>query len=196
MQEEKNNLCVGRGYKCSNKELKSPRNMLLSGVFAIIWGLVKYIPSPVGDYFRYPVLKIFCKEFHTTYIGENITLWFPWNICIEEHVSLNNGIILDGTGGIRIGSDSRIAAGVGFHTADHGFDDPEVLIREQGFVVAPIIIGKDVWIGAGTNLTKGVRIGEGSVIGCGSVVTKDVEPYSIAAGNPCKFIRKRNGGGN
>ncbi len=52
-------------------------------------------------------------------------------------------------------------------------------------------IGNDVWIGAGAIIIQGVNIGDGAVIGAGSVVTKDVEAYSIVAGNPAKFIRKR-----
>lgn len=54
-----------------------------------------------------------------------------------------------------------------------------------------VIIEDDVWIGAGTIILKGCRIGRGSVIGAGSVVTHDVEPYSVNAGNPCKKIKMR-----
>lgn len=56
---------------------------------------------------------------------------------------------------------------------------------------ADVVIEDDVWIGAGTIILKGVRIGRGSVIGAGSVVTKDTQPYSINAGNPCHKIRMR-----
>ena len=56
---------------------------------------------------------------------------------------------------------------------------------------ADVIIEDDVWIGAGTIILKGVTIGRGSVIGAGSVVTKSTQPYSINAGNPCRFIKMR-----
>ena len=55
----------------------------------------------------------------------------------------------------------------------------------------PVIVGNDVWIGSGSNILAGVRLGNGCVIGTGSVVTKDVEPYSIVVGTPGKTIRKR-----
>ena len=54
-----------------------------------------------------------------------------------------------------------------------------------------VIIEDDVWIGTGTIILKGVTIGRGSVIGAGSVVTKSTKPYSINAGNPCRFIKMR-----
>ena len=54
-----------------------------------------------------------------------------------------------------------------------------------------IVIEDDVWIGAGTIILKGVTIGRGSVIGAGSVVTKSTKPYSINAGNPCRYIKDR-----
>ena len=53
------------------------------------------------------------------------------------------------------------------------------------------IIGNDVWIGQNATILPGVHIGDGAIIGCGSMVSKDVEPYTIVAGNPAKFIRKR-----
>lgn len=56
---------------------------------------------------------------------------------------------------------------------------------------ADIVIEDDVWIGAGSIILKGVTVGEGSVIGAGSVVTKDVPPYAVVAGNPAKVIKYR-----
>ncbi len=121
-----------------------------------------------------------------------MTVWFPWNIEIGKNVSINNGCTLDGTGGIIVEDSARIATNVGILTADHGYEDKDILIRKQGFRIAPIIIGEDAWIGASTNITKGVVVGKGAVIGCSSVVTKNVPDYSvIAGGNPSKIIKYR-----
>lgn len=173
------------------KSIKTPKSLFLSAIFSILWGGVKYLPAPWFNFLRYLILKMFCKEIHSTYIGENVTIWFPWNISIGRNVSINNGCCLDGTGGITIKDNTRIAGNVGMHTADHCFEQMEEPIRNQGYVVAPIIVEEDVWIGYGTNITKAVTIGKGAVIGCGSVITKNVSSYSVGAGNPYKYIKER-----
>ena len=65
------------------------------------------------------------------------------------------------------------------------------MIKQEYDRLQPINIGNDVWIGARCIFLPGVNVGDGSVIGTGSVVTHDVEPYSIVAGNPAKLIRMR-----
>lgn len=65
------------------------------------------------------------------------------------------------------------------------------LIGEHFFSKGPILIEDDVWIGSGATIMSGVRVGKGAVIAAGSLVTKNVEPYSIVAGIPAKFIKKR-----
>lgn len=76
---------------------------------------------------------------------------------------------------------------------DHGIE-PGQLIREQPMLAAPIYIGNDVWLGAGSVVTKGVTIGDGAVIGARSVVTRDVPANAIVAGSPAKLIRYRGEG--
>ena len=53
------------------------------------------------------------------------------------------------------------------------------------------IIGNDVWIGENATILPGVHIGDGAIIGANSVVAKDIDPYSIAVGNPCRVVKKR-----
>ena len=84
---------------------------------------------------------------------------------------------------------------IGPHTvivsADHRFDRRDIPITQQGLTCEWIVIQDDVWIGAHCTILKGTKIGQGSVIGAGSVVTGRVDPYSIMAGNPAKLIGKR-----
>ncbi len=77
-------------------------------------------------------------------------------------------------------------------TRNHRFDITDVPMMEQGFLEErPVSIGNDVWIGDRVIILPGVQVGDGCVIGAGSVVTHDLPAYSIAAGNPAKVIRSR-----
>ena len=93
-------------------------------------------------------------------------------------------------GEISFGDNVLIAPKVIIWGRDHGFKKDQ-LINKQAYNRKPIKIGNDVWIGACAIVLKGVTIGDGAIIAAGSVVTKDVEPYTIVAGNPAKVIRNR-----
>lgn len=98
-----------------------------------------------------------------------------------------NCVILD-TSPVDIGANVFIAPNVCIACAGHAIDAKQ---RGEGVTTsAPITIGSDVWIGANATICGGVTIGNGSVIGAGSVVNKDIPSGVVAAGNPCKVIRK------
>ena len=158
----------------------------------MLYAPFKYVSIPFFNYARYLVLRLFCKRIQSSYIAEGVTLAFPWRIEIASRSSLNQGVIIDGTGGVRIGQGVRIAPYVCINTADHNFSEPDLFIYEQGFKVAPVTIEDDVWIGAAVQINKGVTIGQGAVIGSGSVVTRNIPPYSIAVGVPCRVVGTRN----
>lgn len=127
-------------------------------------------------------------------VGENATVVPPfhcdygYNIEVGENFFLNAGcVILDGAK-VSFGDNVFVAPHCGFYTAGHPLD---VARRNQGLEYArPITIGDNVWIGAEVCVLPGVSIGEGSVIGAGSVVTKDIPAHVLAFGNPCRVIRQ------
>jgi maltose O-acetyltransferase len=93
---------------------------------------------------------------------------------------------------VTIGDDVLMGPDVVMISGGHAFETPDIPINQQGSVERrPIIIGNDVWIGTRVIIMPGVKIGDGSVIGAGSIVTKDVPPYSVAVGAPAKVIRIR-----
>ncbi len=112
-------------------------------------------------------------------------------IQIGDNVALNSGVILnaDCGGQIKIGNNVLVGPNVILRASNHNTESVDQAIRYQGHTPGQIVIEDDVWIGAGTLMLPNVTIGRGSVIGAGSVVTKDVAPYSVVAGNPAKFIR-------
>lgn len=105
------------------------------------------------------------------------------------HLDLKGGIGINNRG--TLACFERITIGIDAHIG------PEVLIRDSDSHTTgegrtptqPIMIGDRVWIGARAIILKGVTIGEGAVIAAGSIVTKDVEPNTLVAGNPARFIR-------
>lgn len=97
----------------------------------------------------------------------------------------------DSEGSITIGNNVRIAPHVMMIAANHVFDDVTKPITTQGLVRKSIVVEDDVWIAGRANIMAGVRIGTGSVVAAGAVVTKDVPPYSVVAGVPAKVIKMR-----
>ncbi|MCF2625032.1 sugar O-acetyltransferase [Fusobacterium perfoetens] len=135
--------------------------------------------------------KIIKKLFGKT--KENFSIVSPfwcdygYNIEVGDNFFANhNMVILDGAKVI-FGDNVFIAPNCGFYTAGHPIDSER---RNEGLEYAyPIIVGNDVWIGAGVHVMPGVTIGDNVVIGAGSVVVKDIPSNSVAVGNPCKVIR-------
>ena len=112
------------------------------------------------------------------------------NIKIGDYSGIGERCYLQGL--ITIGSYVMMASEVVILTSNHKINDPSQLMRFEGNQdPVPVIIGDDVWIGTRVIILPGVNVGKGSVIGAGSVVTKNIEPYSIVAGNPAKLIRRR-----
>lgn len=122
------------------------------------------------------------------YIEPNFFCEFGFNISIGNHVYINHDMVILDCNEVTIGDNVYIGPKVGLYGANHAEDPIE---RTEFNIVysKPIHIGDKVWLGGGTSVLQGVSIGENSIIGAGSVVTKDIPANVIAAGNPCKVIR-------
>lgn len=135
------------------------------------------------------------------YVRGRITTWalmnlfsrieYRRNLRIGKNSAWNWGCWINALGGIEIGSNVIIGPYCIIHSANHTFDDIARPIILQGYEKKPVRIGDDCWLGANVIVLPGVTIGRGSIIGAGSVVTKDIPPYSVAVGNPAKVIRSR-----
>lgn len=113
---------------------------------------------------------------------------FGYNITVGDNFYTNTNCCILDCAKVTIGNNVWIGPNVGIYTPNHAFDSKE---RSDGYEKSlPIVIGDNVWIGGGVNIIGGVRIGENSIIGSGSVVTKDIPAGVIVAGNPAKIIRE------
>ena len=108
------------------------------------------------------------------------------NISIGDHTVINGGCVLDGRGGLTIGNNVSISPGVWIITAAHDPQDPDFR-----YVEASSRIGDRVWLGSRCLVLPGVRIGTGSVVAAGAVVSRDVPEYTIVGGVPAHPIGER-----
>lgn len=123
------------------------------------------------------------------------------NVDIGKHIKFSTSIILGNNSGIgdnnyfqgeiEIGNDVMIGPEVMFIATNHNYADISIPMNKQGENSKKIIIGNDVWIGARAIILSGVHIEDGSIIGAGAVVTKDVKKNTIVGGVPAKEIGKR-----
>ena len=136
----------------------------------------------------------------------------PWNgfslgnySTIEDFSTINNGVgnviignqVRVGLGNTLIGpvtikDDVRLAQNVVLSGLNHNYEDITRPIHTQGVSTAVIIIGESTWIGANTVVVAGVKIGKHCIVAGGSVVTKDIPPYSVAVGNPARVVKQYN----
>jgi acetyltransferase-like isoleucine patch superfamily enzyme len=110
---------------------------------------------------------------------------------IGNFSSINSFCQLNGAGGLKIGSEVRIASHTVILSSSHIIEDANNSIYRQGIELKMTTIHNDVWIGSHCVILGGITIGEHSIIAAGSVVNKDVAPYSIVGGVPQKLIRMR-----
>ncbi len=110
---------------------------------------------------------------------------FGKNIKIGKNVFINACCHFQDHGGVEIGDGCQIGHDVVFATLNHGFA-PE---KRQFTYPAPIVLGKNVWVGAHATIVPGVTVGNHAIIGAGAVVTKDVPERAIVAGVPARLIR-------
>ncbi|MEM1157462.1 MAG: acyltransferase [Verrucomicrobiota bacterium] len=112
-------------------------------------------------------------------------------IQISENTFIGPQCTFYGHGGITIGSNCLIAGNTCIVSSNHTIPPVDKKIRDCPSILKPTHIGNDVWIGFSSTILGGVHIGDGAVIGAGSVVTKNIPAAAIAVGNPARIIRYR-----
>lgn len=161
----------------------------LSGwVHHVLYAVLDLIPPP----FRTWILKALLKRLGAnSFVDYGCFIRYPWTCSIGTGTIINNGCKFYGSHNVSgievvIGDHCAIAPNVQIYTAGHDYSS--LALND---IAQSVTVGNHVWIGAGAIILPGVKIGEGAVVGAGSVVTRDVPSYTVVAGVPAKVLQKR-----
>lgn len=141
--------------------------------------------------------SLYLRVFFGARIGHRV-VYYPgvWiftgrNLTLGDDVDLAKGVLVTTDGGVSIGHRTLIGYGTSILSANHKIPAKPGRIFDAGHEKAEVIIANDVWVGANCTILPGVTIGEGAIIAAGSIVTKDVPPFSMVGGVPARVIRER-----
>ena len=185
-------LIAGETAGCPKVSLCEYRNPQGDIVGRFLWEVVwmfggRWTPRWALNWWRRLLLSAFGAK-----IGKGVRLqggaaiWQPWRITIGANSWIDGTANLYSVDDIRIGHDAVVSEGAFICTASH-----DLASKAFALANAPIEIGDYAWICAYAIVLPGVKVGEGAVVAAGSVVTRDVEPWTVVGGVPAKFIKKR-----
>ena len=154
-------------------------------VWEWVWSfLCAWTPKPFNPW-RLCILRVFGAKLEgTPFVHQRARIQIPWNLRMQHRACLGDRANAYSLGIIEIGEAATVAQEAYLCTGTHDFNDPAIPL-----VVGTISIGAHAFIGARAMVLPGVTVGEKSVVGAMSVVTKDVEAGKVVAGNPAKFIK-------
>jgi putative colanic acid biosynthesis acetyltransferase WcaF len=119
-------------------------------------------------------------------IKPGVRVKFPWRLAIGDHSWIGEDVWIDNLAMVRIGAHCCISQGAYLCTGSHNWSDPGFSL-----IVRPIDIQDGAWIAARAMVAPGVTVGEGAVLGMGSVATRDLEPWTVYSGVPAVAVRRR-----
>lgn len=164
----------------------------------LYYGLAKHLPpSYSGIRIGQTALRRLCGKWMLASCGKKVNIekgaYFSAKVSLGDWSGIGVDAKIHGT--CFIGSHVMMGEECTIITRNHRYDRTDIPMMEQGFEEErPVYIGNDVWIGDRVTILPGVHIGDGCVIGAGAVVTRDIPPYTVAAGVPARVIRDRRDG--
>jgi maltose O-acetyltransferase len=184
MTTERERMMAGELYLSSDPELVALRTRA-----RLLTGQLNQLAADAPTTTREAIYRqLFAQVGEGCHIEPPFRCDYGSGIELGRQVYLNfNCVILD-CSPVRIGDQVKFGPGVQLYAAFHPID-PQTRRTDPRELGAPILIEANVWIGGGTIVLPGVRIGENSVIGAGSVVTRDIPANVVAVGNPCRPLR-------
>jgi len=158
----------------------------------LAWGIVqatlfRWSPRPAHG-LRALLLKMFGAKLGVgCHVYPSAQIWAPWNLEMDDHACLGDGVICYSMARIRLGKKVVVSQRAHLCSGSHDYED-----RNFQLYALPITIADHVWVCAEAFLGPGVEIGEGAVIGARAVATRSMPPWMVCAGNPCRPLKPRN----
>ncbi|MBX3008346.1 MAG: acyltransferase [Melioribacteraceae bacterium] len=154
---------------------------------------VRTLPNFLWPLKWYIIKKSLCKVGSNFKFGYNSEFFDHRLIEIGDNVFMGLNTVINTNVKVNIGNNVMFGRSVTIMGGDHNISEVGIQMRfvKSGGKNIPITIEDDVWIGSNVTILKGVKLGEGCVVGAGSVIAKSLPPYSICVGNPCKPIKLR-----
>jgi len=173
----------------------SLRQVLVLFVEEYLGWLLRNLPGYEGMKLRSLLYRCTFKQLGKhSLIYQNVYLTHTYNISAGSHFAVNVGTHIDGRGRITIGDYVLVGPHVFIGSSNHAvIPDPHTPRVFKGHIPKPVIIGSNVWIGAGSVIIPGVTIGDNAIVAAGSVVRSDVEPTAIVSGNPAAVAKTHKG---
>lgn len=139
------------------------------------------------------LLRLFgAKVGRPVYIYPSSKVWAPWNLEIGDFSTLADGVDCYSVDKVTIGSFTTISQNCFLCTAGHDYLNPSILLRPQmDLITAPITLGNHVWLTANVYVSPGINVQDGVVVMANSSVIKHIPAWTVVAGNPAKFIKRR-----
>lgn len=165
-------------------------SLLPKGVLQFIWDCICNHSQIIFIGLRYIILKTLVKSCgENVKVGTNVQILGWQNLLIGENVSIHSNCYIDATGTIEIGDNVSIAHNSTILSTNHDWVDLSVPIKYNPVKFGMVVVSENVWIGCGSRILAGVRIGSRSIIAAGAVVNKDVKSNTIVGGIPAKIIK-------
>lgn len=125
-------------------------------------------------------------------LNSKTKILYPNKVEIGSYIYIGPNGYINGLGGVSIKSGTIIGPNLVIHSANHKYKQAKYLPYDESFDFRKVIIKENVWIGGNVIITPGSEIGEGCIIGAGTVVSGKIPDLSIVVGNPCRVIKKRD----
>jgi len=163
------------------------RNRARRALWSAAWLLLaRWTPAPLHPW-RVFILRCFGADIvRPAYVYADVEIWAPWNLRMDRYGALGPGVRCYNMAPISVGSRAVVSQHAHLCAASHDYRDPDFRLTAH-----PIEVGDRAWICAGATVGPGVVVGEGAILALGAVTTRNLDPWTIYAGNPAVRVKAR-----